>query len=91
MRVALVLAAIVNVGLLVALFVISNFVFGHGPEGMRGDPWAVAGLSAMFALTLGASFLGYFFYRRGRNGSAVLIAWLPTLVALGALVIPPPY
>jgi hypothetical protein len=43
--VLLIVATLVDIGLVLLLVGVSGFVFGHGPESMRGAPAAVAGWS----------------------------------------------
>ena len=75
-RLGLILATVIDLGLAALLIGVSGFVFG-GPEGMRADPLAVAGWSAMLAAALAAPILGFVLYSRGRTGAGLLIVWLP--------------
>jgi hypothetical protein len=88
MMVLLILATIVDLGLAALLVGISGFIF-EGPEGMRGDPAAVAMWVAALAACLAAPVVGFILRGRGRAGLGLVVACLPPLggvvLASGAL------
>jgi hypothetical protein len=77
MKVMLVLAAVADLVLAVLLILISGFVFGDGPEGMKGETAAVLVWVVAFVVTLAAPIAGFVLFRRQRRGLGALIAWAP--------------
>ena len=80
----LVAATIADLGLAALLIGVSGFIFGHGPEGMHGNPAAAAIWFMLLVITLAAPVLGFLQRRQGREQAGLLIAWLPPV---GAMVI----
>ena len=87
----LVLAAIVDLGLAALMIGVSGFLFGAGPESMHGGVWLMAAYALGVGACVAAPIVGFIFDGRGKAGAGVLIAWLPALGALVALMIPAPY
>jgi hypothetical protein len=80
----LVIATIADLGLAALLVAVSGFIFGHGPEGMHGNPAATAVWAMMLIITLAAPILGFMQRKQGRERAGLLVAWLPPI---GAMVI----
>jgi len=79
MKVMLILAAMVDLAFAALLIGISGFVFGGGPEGMKGETGAVAVWAAAFVAALAAPIAGFVLWRHKRPGLGALIAWAPPL------------
>jgi len=90
-RAVLVIAAIVDLGLAVLMVAVSGFVFGAGPESMHGDLVIAALWTGMLVGSIAAPIAGFVLHARKKAGLAILIAWLPPVVALIAISIPPHY
>jgi hypothetical protein len=88
---ALIVAAIVDLGLAALMIGVSGFLFGSGPESMHGGQWLMAAYTAGVIACLAAPIAGFVVNRRGKPGAGVLISWLPPAGALLALAIPAPY
>jgi hypothetical protein len=73
----LILAAVVDLALAALLVGISGFVFGGGPEGMKGETGAVIVWVAAFVAALAAPVAGFVLLRRQRPGLGALVAWAP--------------
>ncbi|MFG1344582.1 hypothetical protein V5F59_06795 [Xanthobacter autotrophicus DSM 431] len=74
----LTLGLLVNAGLAALLIGISGFVFG-GPEGARGEFYAVLEWSITLGICVVGPVLGLFLWRRGLRGLALAMTWLPPL------------
>ena len=77
MKVMLILAAVADLALAALLILISGFIFGNGPEGMKGETGAVLIWVLAFVVTLAAPIAGFVLFRRQRRGLGALIAWMP--------------
>ena len=77
MKVMLILAAVADLALAVLLILISGFIFGDGPEGMKGETGAVLVWVVAFVVTLAAPIAGFVLFRRQRPRLGALIAWMP--------------
>ena len=77
MKVMLILAAVADLALASLLILISGFIFGDGPEGMKGETGAVLVWVAAFVVTLAAPIAGFVLLYRQRPGLGALIAWMP--------------
>ena len=77
-------ALLADAGGVILLIAISGFVFG-GPEGARGEFYAVMGWAGAVATFLIPPALGLWFWRRGRPDMGLALAWLPPLAAMAAL------
>jgi hypothetical protein len=82
MKIMYAIAVAADLALAVLLVALSGFIFGGGPEGMRGDAGAAITWWAGLIVTLAAPILGFLLLRRGRPGVGVLIAWTPIIIAL---------
>jgi hypothetical protein len=87
----LIVGAIVDVGLAVLIVSISGFIVGSGPESMRAGPWGGAVLIAIVLACLAAPVVGFAMERARRPAGGILVAWLPPMIGLIALMIPPGY
>jgi hypothetical protein len=90
-RVALIIAAIVDVALAALMIGISGFLFGSGPESMHAGVLLMAAYAAGVIACLVAPIVGFVFNGRENTGAGMLIAWLPPVGALLALAVPAPY
>ncbi|HEY6981274.1 hypothetical protein [Reyranella sp.] len=79
MKVMLVLAAVVDLGLAALLIGVSGFIFGGGPEGMKGETGAVIVWVVALAATLAAPVAGFALLGRQRPGLGALVAWAPPI------------
>ena len=70
-RAALIIAAIVDVALMVA---VSGFLFGSGPESRHGGGLLSAAYTAGVLACLAAPIAGFVFNKRGKTGGGVLVA-----------------
>lgn len=77
MKVVLILAMIVDLALAVLLILISGFIFGDGPEGMKGETGAVIVWAVALAAAVAAPITGYVLLRRERPMLGALVAWVP--------------
>jgi hypothetical protein len=89
-RAVLIFAAILDLGLAVLLIALSGFVLGPGPESMHADPAATALWAGMLAGSIAAPLVGFVLFAR-RPCCACMLAWLPPVVTLLAVVLAPPY
>jgi hypothetical protein len=87
----LIVATVVDLGLAVLIIATSGFIIGPGPESMRAGGWGVLGLTVAVMACLAAPALGFGMRSMRRPAGGILIAWLPPVVALIALAIPPNY
>jgi len=77
MKVMLILAAVADLALAALLILISGFIFGDGPEGMKGETGAVIVWVVAFIVTLAALIAGFVLLRREHARLGALIAWIP--------------
>ena len=77
MKVVLILAMVADPALAVLLILISGFIFGDGPEGMKGETGAVLVWVMAFAVTLGAPIAGFVLFRHQHPRLGALVAWVP--------------
>lgn len=91
MKALLIVAAVADFALAAVLIAVSGFLFGSGPESMRGGSLMLAGYSAAVLACILAPFIGFFLARRSKPGAGVVVAWLPPAGALAALMVPAPY
>jgi hypothetical protein len=82
MLVALILATIVDLALAVLLIAVSGFIFGDGPEGMKGEFWAASSWWLSFAACLAGPVAGFVARRSRRPGLGALITWRVPAVGL---------
>jgi len=87
----LIAGAIVDVGIAVLIVAISGFIVGSGPESMRAGPWGGAVLMGSVLACLVAPVIGFAMERLKRPAGGILVAWLPPMIGLIALMIPPGY
>jgi len=80
MKALLVVASIVDLLLAALLVGISGFIFGGGPEGMRGEFSAALCWWVVFIASLGAPVLGFLLLRRGYRRAGLLVAWAPPVI-----------
>jgi hypothetical protein len=90
-RALFILAVVIDLGVAVLLIAVSGFIFGTGPESMRGGFLATTGWTAMIVFCLAAPATAFFLRWRGQQGVALMIVWLPAFVALGAALVRSPY
>jgi len=90
-RAILIVAALVDVLLAALLIGVSGFILGAGPESLHGDALVTAGWTAMIVGCIAAPVLGFVLRAFHRPVGGILLAWLPPLVALAAMAIPPRY
>lgn len=77
MKVVLILAAVADLALAALLIFISGFIFGGGPEGMKGETGAVIVWAAALVVAVAAPIAGFALLRHERPGLGALIAWVP--------------
>ena len=77
MKVVLILAVVADFTLAALLILISGFIFGDGPEGMKGETGAVLVWVVAFVVTLAAPIAGFVLFRRQHRGLGALVAWVP--------------
>jgi hypothetical protein len=87
----LIAAAVVDVGIAALLIAVSGFILGSGPESMRAGGWGGAALMVAVLGCLAAPAVGFAMQKYGRPAGGIIVAWLPPLVGLIALMIPPNY
>ena len=87
----LIAGAIVDVGIAVLIIAISGFIVGSGPESMRAGPWGGALLMAVVLACLAAPVIGFVMERLKRPAGGILVEWLPPMIGIIALMIPPGY
>jgi hypothetical protein len=90
-RVLFVVATVADLALAALLVAVSGFVFGSGPESVRGGALALAGYSAAVIACVAAPIAGFFLSKRGERIIGLAVAWLPSVGALGVMIIPAPY
>ena len=90
-RAVLILATIVDLALAALLIGVSGFVFGPGPESMHSETLVAAGWTAMVVVCVVAPIVGFALRAFHRPVGGILIAWLPPIIALVAVTVPPPY
>ena len=90
-RTLLILATVVDLGLGVLLIGVSGFVFGPGPESIRGGGIVAAGWTAMVVFCIAAPIVGFVmnYFRKPVGG--ILVAWLPPVIALVVAAFQPTY
>lgn len=84
-------ATIVDIALAALLIGISGFIVGTGPESMQAGRWGAAALMAAVMACLAAPALGFVMRANRRPAGGIMVAWLPPIVGLIALAIPPNY
>jgi hypothetical protein len=89
MKALLVVATIVDLVLAAFLVGISGFIFGGGPEGMRGAFGAALCWWVVFIACLGAPVLGFLLLRRGYRQAGPLAAWAPPVILATVLAVVP--
>lgn len=87
----LAIATVADLGLAALLVAVSGFMFGGGPESMHAGSVAAVAYSAAVIACVAAPILGFVFNSRAKTGLGMVIAWLPPVGALVALMIPAPY
>ena len=87
----LAVAAVVDLALAALLIGVSGFLFGAGPESMQAGAWAAVAYAAAVIACIVAPVVGFAINRRGKAGAGLLVAWMPVLGGILALIIPPPY
>ena len=87
----LVLATVIDLAVAALLVAVSGFVFGAGPESAHGGPLMLTAWIAMLIFCLAAPIAGFAARAYRRADAGAVVAWLPPLLALIALVIKPPY
>ncbi len=87
----LVIVSVADFGLAALLINVSGFLFGAGPESMHGGSLAAVAYTAMVIACILAPVAGFIFKYRGKSGLGLLVAFLPLLAGLVALIIPAPY
>ncbi len=75
-----------DAGLVALLIAVSGFIF-EGPEGARGEISAVLGWSTALLVCILSPALGLYAWRKGRQGLASALTWLPPAAALLGLLI----
>ena len=90
-RLLLVVAALVDLGLAALLVAVSGFLFGSGPESLHAGSLAMAAYGAAILACVLAPIAGFVLNRRGKAGFGLAVAFMPPAGALAALAIPPPY
>jgi hypothetical protein len=90
-RFLLIAAAIVDVGIAILIIAISGFIVGSGPESMRAGAWGGVALMAVVLGCLAAPVAGFAMQKYGRPAGGIIVAWLPPLLGLFALAVPPNY
>lgn len=88
MKAMLVLATVADLALAALLIGVSGFVFGGGPEGMRGEFWAATGWIAAFVICLAAPVIGFLLMRRAQPALGVLVGWLPPIAGVAITFAP---
>jgi hypothetical protein len=87
----LVIAMVVDGALAALLIGVSGFLFGGGPESLHAGALAAVAFFAAVIACLVAPVEGFILNKKGKAGPALAVAWLPSVGALLALVIPAPY
>jgi peptidoglycan/LPS O-acetylase OafA/YrhL len=82
---------VIGLALAALLIGVSGFLFGSGPESIHAGVWAAVAYAAAVIACVVVPFAGFVINRRGNAGAGLLIAWVPPLGGLLALIIPPPY
>jgi len=84
----LVIATVIDLALAALLIAVSGFIFGGGPEGLRGAMGSAVAWSTAFLACLAAPTASFMLHRRGKDGWGVLVGWLPPVAALVLAVAP---
>jgi len=87
----LILATIADLAVALLLVAVSGFVVGTGPESMHADSVMVSAWVAIVIFCLAAPVGGFVLRVYRRPGTGAVLAWLPPLVVLAAVSLPPPY
>ena len=87
----LIAAVVVDAGIAVLIITISGFIVGSGPESMRAGATGGAILMAAVLGCLAAPAIGFAMQKYGRPVGGIIVAWLPALVGLIVLMVPPNY
>jgi hypothetical protein len=90
-KVFLVIAAVVDVAIAALLIGVSGFLFGGGPESMRGGPLGLATFAVAVTGCLALPAIGFALNRRGKSLPGLMAAWMPVAGALLATTFPAPY
>ncbi len=73
LKALLIIATVVDLALAALLIAVSGFIFGGGPEGLRGALGPAAGWGPAFVACLAAPPVGFALYRRGEDGWGALV------------------
>ena len=87
----LVLATVIDLAIAALLVAVSGFLFGSGPESLHGSPAASVVYAAGIAACVAAPIGGLVLNGIGRVWPGQLVAWLPPVGALVAVLVPAPY
>ncbi|MEI7804319.1 MAG: hypothetical protein WCI56_03220 [Hyphomicrobiales bacterium] len=82
MTALLIIATIIDLGIAILLIAVSGFIFGGGPESLRGDLLSTAAWSGALIACIGAPIVGLVLRGGPKAGLGLLIALLPPLGAL---------
>ena len=87
----LIAAAVADLAIAILIIAVSGFLIGTGPESMRAGAWGGAVLMVAVLGCLVAPVAGFAMQKYGRPAGGIIIAWLPPLIGLFALAVPPNY
>ena len=90
-KVSLVLATIVDLAIAALLVAVSGFLFGSGPESLRASGGVEVVYAAGIIACVAAPIAGFVLNGIGRVVPAQFVAWLPSVGALAAVIVPAPY
>jgi len=86
-----IVAMLIDFALAALMIGVSGFLFGSGPESMRGGGLLLTAYMLGVIACVVLPIAGFIVNSRGRAGLALLLAWLPPLGVLLAVIIPAPY
>jgi hypothetical protein len=87
----LILATLADLALAALLIGVSGFLFGGGPESAHAGSLALVAFIAAVLLCIAAPAMGFVLRARGKQAVGLILAWVPPLGAVAAMIIPAPY
>ena len=90
-KVFLGLATIIDLAIAVLLVAVSGFLFGSGPESQHAGAVVAIVYAAGIIACVAAPIAGFVLNGIGRLLPAQVVAWLPSVGALVAVLLPAPY
>ncbi len=90
-KASLVVATIVDLGIAALLIGVSGFLFGGGPQSMNAGAGATVVYAAGVIACIVAPVAGFVLNGSHHKTAAQFTAWLPSVGALAAILLPAPY